>query len=790
MKLKNDQTLSIAVGSSARSKVWKNKKMLWSEFVERLSIPVVTAETMSEFMQASKIDRGRIKDVGGYVSGHLRKGQRSPRNVAFKQVLTLDIDFAHSDFWVDFQIQYDNAAVLHATHSHTEKDPRYRLLMPVDRELSPVEYEACARYVAGELGIELFDNTTFEVNRLMFWPSTPKDVEYYFELQDGEFLDADEILSNYVDFTDSSEWATARHVDERIKGLADKQETPTEKKGIVGAFCRTYGIEEAIAEFLSDVYVPAKEGRYTFCGGSTVAGVVVYDNTFTFSHHGTDPTGGKLCNSFDLVRLNKFGVLDENNSGAKSFKAMEEFARRDKKVNRTIASEKLTEARYSFSAIDDEDALEVTESDLDWAEQLETDSKGRYLSTSNNIDLILSNDKHLKGAFKFNTFANKKYVCYGLPWRKIDKPEPMRTVDFSGIRNYIEGVYGIASMQKIDDSLALVFERNSYHPIRDYLGSLTWDGQTRVDNILIDYFGTPDDIYHREAIRKMLVGAVARVTVPGIKFDLVLTLVGEQGTGKSTLVHKLGRGWSTDTFMTVHGKEAFEQLFGSWLVEMAELSGLRKAEAESIKHYISKQEDTFRPAFGRTTETYKRQQVFIGTTNNLDFLSDPTGNRRFMPVRITAERAKKSIFDMSDFEIDQIWAEAVCMFKAGEKLYLSEEANLLATEEQLQHSQVDERSGIVSEFLNTLLPDSWDELDVFSRQAYLDDPKDGTVQREFVCIPEIWCECLGLPKNQMDRYKTRAINDIMKTFPEWERTKSTKRFSGYGIQKYYKRVKV
>ena len=393
-------------------------------------------------------------------------------------------------------------------------------------------------------------------------------------------------------------------------------------------------ITEVIEKFLSEVYVPtALEDRYTYLKGTASAGLIVYEDKFAYSHHGTDPCGGKLCNSFDLVRIHLYGHLDADgvNGKPKSFAAMEEMVRADKAVKKIIAAENIQESKYDFS--EDLEEAEAVESDnIEWMQELEVDSKGNYLSTSINLNMIFSNDSRLKKLFRQNDFDGKRYVFNTLPWRKVPTPEPIRSVDYSGVRNYIESIYGITGTLKIDDSIALEFEKNHYHPILDYLRGLEWDGTKRIDRILVDLLGAEDNIYSKEAIRKMLVGAVARVFNPGVKFDLVLTLVSEQGTGKSSLLKALGKKWFSDTFLTVQGKEALEQIQGAWLIEMAELSGLRKAEVESVKHFISKQEDTFRPAYARTSETYPRQCVFFGTTNNKDFLRDPSGNRRFMPV--------------------------------------------------------------------------------------------------------------------------------------------------------------
>ena len=791
-RLNNDIGLSIAVGLSVSSKSWKNTKTTWSDLVKKLSTPVVTAETYKRFISATKQEQGKIKDVGGFVGGFLTNGKRDKTSVLYRQLITLDIDFSHENFWWDFTMLFDCAAVIHSTHKSCPEKPRHRLVIPLDREVSQEEYQAIARKVAGDLNIDLFDQSTFDVNRLMFWPSISADAEYYFEYQDGPILDADYILSLYNDWHDTTEWPAASDSNDIIRQAIKKQENPVDKKGIVGLFCRTYTIQSAIETFLSDTYTSAGEDRYTYANGSTAAGLIVYDDIFAYSHHGTDPAGGRLCNAFDLVRIHRFGHLDtgkeKEDKDKKSFKAMEELASKDLLVKKHIAEEKFAEAKFEFA----EEAVQAINEEIDtsWVTQLDANTKGEYDNSANNINIIIQYDQFLKGVFKLNSFDNKRYVTRSLPWRKIDFIEPLKDVDYSGVRNYIECVYGIVSSQKVDDALALEFEKKRFHPIVDYLKSISWDGTKRIDNLLIEYFGAEDNAYTKAAIRKMLCAAVARVFEPGVKFDTALILVGPQETYKSTFIKKLGKRWFSDTFTTVQGKESFEQLQGAWIIEMAELSGLKKAEVETIKHFISKREDQFRPAYGRTVETYQRQCVFFGTTNKDDFLRDPTGNRRFLPIDVRPEFVTKSVpNDLTEEEIDQIWAEAYVLYKAGEPLYMTGEEDVIAKIEQRKHSETDERRGIIEEYLNRKYPNNWDKMDLYTRKQWLDDPlsQNGTIQKDFVCIAEIWCECLGKDKTDMSRYNTREINEILKVLPEWEYINSTKNFAIYGKQKYYKR---
>jgi len=744
--------IEISTGSSAKSKKWRAQTIKWADLVRKLSKTTKTAETLVEFLRMSKDDQLNIKDVGGYVGGLLRGARRKPENVVHRQLITLDLDFANIEFWEDFALAFECAAVLHGTHKHQPSAAKYRLIIPLDRAVSPLEYEAIARRVAGDLGIELFDKTTFQPSRLMFWPSTPADQPYEFHEQKGDPLSADEMLATFTDWREVSSWP--RHASEVVdlENRVGKQEDPTEKRGLIGAFCRTYTIQDAIAEHLADRYTETStEGRYTFTAGSAAGGLTTYNNLFAYSHHGTDPASGQLCNAYDLVRLHKFGYLDEGSRATHnrpSDAKMADFCRDDKRTRETMARESVAAVREAFG----EPAASperVEPEAAEWLEVLDMDKKGAILPSAGNFSAIIRNDEQLKKAFKLNELDGRGYLCRSVKWRKVESPEPLKNVDFAGLRNYIERAYGIASSAKVEDALALEIQRESFHPIQDYLEALSWDGVERVDTLLIDYFGAVDNQYTREAIRKPLAAAVRRVYEHGAKFDLVLTLVGEQGNGKSTFLNRLGGRWFSDTFLTVQGKEALEQIQGVWLIEMAELSGLRKAEVESIKHFISKREDIFRPAYGRTAETFKRQCVFFGTTNKIGFLTDASGNRRFAPVLTKYSKDQPrpkgtpSPFTMTREDVAQIWAEVMATLR-DEPLYFSPEAEAMATDAQREHVEHDDREGLVVEYLEAKLPDDWAKLDTYERRAYLELGGTKGAQRSKVCAAEIWVSAARL----------------------------------------------
>lgn len=782
MDVLNDKKLDIALGNSRKTKTWKNKPVLWSELLDRMAQPTRTSETLAEYRAMTKDQQSNIKDVGGFVGGYCNNGNRS--DIRFRSVLCLDADYADGALWDDWGLLYGNAAAVYSTHKHTPEKPRLRLVVPLARNVTPDEYQAIGRRVANTLGIDKFDDTTYQPQRVMYWPSCSQDGAYVYHHLDGAFLDPDAVLATYHNWRDVSSWPMSSRVAEIVKRTAAKQKDPLEKGGLVGAFCRAYTIQEAIAEYVP-TYQPCEDGRYTYTEGSTAAGVVVYEDKFSFSHHATDPASGQLCNAWDLVRLHKYGALDADTapdtpaSSRPSYKAMAQLAAEDKRVKAQLVSDRVAEASEDFAA---------PVENADWRQQLKITEKGGIAQTIENVVIILRHDPKLAGRIAINEMEHNIVTLSSLPWRQVKSPSQWTDADDAALRYYLERFYGISGKDRIFDAVNVVAQEGSFHPVREYLDSCAWDGVPRVETLLIDYLGAEDSPYTRAVTRKALVAAVARIYRPGCKFDYMLTLRGRQGLGKSALIARLGGKWFSDTFTTMQGKDAYEQVMGVWIMEVGELAGMRKAEAETIKLYISKQVDRFRPAYGRRLQEFPRQCIFVATTNETQFLRDATGNRRFWVVD-TPGTPTHSIWDeLTPETVRQIWGEAVELYKAGEELFLPRELEEAAREIQDLYEEENPRAGLVADYLDRLLPEDWDAMDLYARRAWLETGGEGTVKRRIVCIMEIWAEALGGNPDRYDRYAGKEIRDIMAGLKDWRRSKKDRiTIQPYGRQRYYER---
>ena len=786
----NKYALSVS-GSSASLK-WTTVKYTWSDFLERLNRDIRSTETMRDFDRLDRTARANLKDVGGYMAGELSGARRLKSAVLSRSMITLDVDYADSLFPVEFETRFPGvAAVIYNTRSDREKSRRFRVVIPFAEEVQDsAQYEAAARKMAELLGIDLFDPTTFQAERMMYWQSLSSDQPKVFEVFEGEPISAEYLLSLYgnnEEWRDIRNWAFKSDQEKETRAIVSKAmaQNPREKAGLVGAFCRAYSVPAAIEKYLSDVYeIAPGNDRYTYKAGHSVGGMIVFDDLFCFSYHSTDPiSDGHAYNAYDLVRVHKFGHLGKEDSA----KEMNKLVCADKECVKDMVTPDadLDDFDDYGDAVKSDSTKEVTE--LVW----DLDGKGNKQVTVNNFVNAFKSDPLLNGLLAYDML--KETIVFTRPSftaKGSKKGDLVNDTDISIIKGRIERMHGIYNDAKLNDAIEQVSSDNAFHPIKLYLESLTWDGVPRIDTFLVDYMGAEDNAYTREAFRKMLLAAVTRIYEPGRKFDTALVFYSEQGVGKSTLIQRLSKGWFNDSLTNLSGKESYEAIQFAWLVELAELSALRKSDVEAVKNFISKREDTYRGAYARRVKTHKRQCVFFGSTNDDEFLKDATGNRRFFPVEVKRTRKTRLIFEPEfDAIVDQLWAEAMEGYMLGEALTLTDGAEAIAGGTREEFTERTPIQGLIEEYLDRLFPADYEDRFLAQRLDFLngDLGEEGTETKNSFSLIELWTEALGRRKDEYTVVKARELSNAVKALKGWKRDKQARQ-KIYGPQVIYRRV--
>lgn len=713
----------------------------WAVFIKRLSTPVKTRESMQEYVKMDKADKLSLKDVGGFIGGTLVENKRQANHLLSRTLIVLDVDNAPQTFFEDFIFSNTRQCLIHSTHSSTKENPRYRIIYPLTNPVTGEKYMQICLQLIKEIGESYFDATTVSASRLMFWPSIPNNAKY-------EFVDLPGTTLNPNDFKNISGSDVRPSLRRPGRPI---QKNPTEKDGAIGVFCQKYTIKEAITKFLNDIYLPTPlPDHYTYVKGSVPGGLWVVNDNFAYSFHNTDPAGGRLCNAFDLVRIHKQFDVPQ----------MVRFCFEDPEIKSKVAAQE-------FNVQHGRDKDEPLE---EWEKNLHRNKGGNIFPTDDNFAKIFDNDPNLKNNLRLNDWDGVIWIQHQIPRMPEGKfPRPIVNNDYAALKQYIGIRYGISSIDKIDNALSVTANLNHYNPLIDYLESLKWDGNSRMSTVFHDYLGAKDTKITREICEKWLLGAISRALSPGIKFDIVPILVGPQGCGKSTLINKLGQSWYSDNLTSFNTKDSLELLTSVWIMELSELVGLRKAEAETAKQFLTKQIDMFRPAYGRVVENRPRRCVFIGTTNKQDFLTDETGNRRYFPVEVAVEEPKFNVWEQLTPEIvGQIWAETYQQYLTHwvvdeQPQPVTTNVNLADEMEKAKYryeEEFDELLPLIVAYLQTPLPLEWESMNTAQRRAYLKRPEEYVKEEPGKCLyksatsyTEIWVECLGKEIGDTDFFK-------------------------------------
>ena len=822
----SDSTYTIAVGRSRRDTEWHNTAVTWGKLKELLRHRRTTC-TLREYQQLSKEEQGRIKDVGGFVGGELKAdGRRTADNIKCRTLLTLDVDHATK---LPTKIAPRYALIVYSTHSHTPEAPRYRVVAPLSRPCNDIEYQAVAHRMAEGLGVDIVDMTSCEPPRLMYWAAAPRDAETFYYQQDGEPVDVDAVLATYRDYTNTAEWAgTPREGTPRggrprttPRDTSARMEDPRIKDNIVGSWCRTYDCIDVLEQMIPNLYKPAGFNRYSHIGSSSWGGLCIYDNgTFCYSYHESDPIGGQLLNAWDLYRLTHYAHLDAQAAATTridrlpSYTAMAEYALTIPEVKQDyLAHTKarntadLGEVGFSFA---ETTTPEDNEDDPDsWLSELATDAKGNIANTLTNYALILKHDPNaIKGRVVYDEFRGEKRVVGDLPWERTDGTS-WTDADTACLALYIDRTYKLRSKDYLTMMLDAVTQGNDFrrNVVQEFIEQEQWDGTPRVDNLFIKYLGAEDADYSRMITRKSLVACVARAYKPGIKYDQITVLVGSQGIGKSSILRKLAGGGDLfmDSFtMDARSNKMQESVRGAWIIEIPELEGFYKQDMNVIKSFVSKQSDTYRPAYGREQIKVPRTCVFFATTNDGDFLRDSSGNRRFWILQCGEPQAPLS--ELTPSEVAQVWAEAKVIFDSGEeRLYLNKEEGEELAKRQRDYDMDNDLLGELQAFLEILLPSDWEAYSKLERRAYIQAYKSGTpyyrrteygdvqriegvVQRIEISAVEVLNEFFG-EDNGRANIQTRKANNLLRKLDGWEGSRGRVSLTGgYGRQIVFRRT--
>lgn len=809
---------------------WENQSLTWEELLERFSSPTVTPETTEEYKAMSREKKTAVKDVGGFVGGYCTQGRRRVENILCRDLLTYDFDEFDSDRLRELEEGLAGYAwALYSTHSHTPDKWRVRVIIPATRSIEPDEFGAVSRKVASRIGMKGLDKGSFDLNRLMFWPSVSSDGEFLYRHGQGEFIHPEAVKAEYTDWRDAGEWPLAEDEEKADiftrrgeagaalrafsrRGNGGRQEDPTEKKGLVGAFCRTYDIAGAIGKYLSHIYEPAPNGHYTHVGSSSCGSAKLLEGgNLIYSFHATDPLGCRMLNSWDLVRLALFRDKDEEAAeGTRterlpSTKAMEALALGDPAVK----SRYLREKSDDFEDLDIPEEEETENEEKPDAPREEEEDvmamldmqKGEVAVTAKNVSRILLHDKRLKGKIRLDVFSNNIEIIGKLPWKTQGKY--WRNLDTDSLLTYFDKRYGMRkNTQIIERTFNDYLNNHAIHPVKEYLKGLPeWDGEKRLGRLFIDVLGAADTDLNRKLAELIFTAAVRRIEEPGAKFDYCVILFGPEGAYKSTLFSVMGGQWFSDSVSSIEGKDGKESIQGVWIAEISELTGLKKSEIATQKQFISSQEDRYRPAYGKITEVRPRQCVMVGTTNEEHFLKGVNDKNRRMPV-VEINPALKKIEGSPRKWVaehrDQLWAEAKELEKKKEPLFLGDAYEDEIREIQDRHNLDldDPLFTALADYLEWWLPEGWELKSLEDRKDIIIHPYDkgdGVFQikekRNRVTIPEIMEECIGMSKNHPNyTMMSRKIGQYMKRFPGW-------RVAGilrgiYGCQKTWERVKV
>lgn len=825
------RVFNIAMLSHIKTNYWKNEKYELDELISLLKDPYDTISSApvifigaDEEETLSNLYKSELFIAADISEKKLYHNKLSNDVISNHSLITLDLKSSRDEVRQLVKEKLNGRAVLNTNLDHFNKVTN-RLYIPLSRNLDNLEYQAVARQIVKKLGAEHFNADSFDLTRPLYLPLTflHNDNDAYDEIGIGEevntdkpVLNPDEFLKMYTDYRNVAEW----YVDKSELKVNDEIEVTNH---LEKQFLKVSSISDVLNKYLHDVYEKVDD-TYSLINSEIKNSVKILDDKYFKSFDVTDETFElPPLNAFELIRVKKFRHLDETqradtqrinlNSLKATIKLInekedlsaqlikEEAVSNESFEERLKVSVNTSEKETSKSRNVNDIAKPTIDSPRTIATTLSKTAEGKVKNSARNLLLIMNSDENLAGTFRYDEFKAQIVKTKKMYWEnydvKTDYDRTWRDSDDAALRAYLDIHYTIDNKSKIEDAFLNSAFQEKFHPIRDYLKGLVWDGKERVSTLFSDFLGAEDNKLNQEITKLSLKAAVGRVYRPGIKYDHVTTLFGGQGIGKSMLISKLARNreWFNDSLQVVGSKDAYELLQGSWIVELAEMAATRKADIETTKNFVTKTSDKYRPAYGRHTVDHPRQCVFFASTNEEEFLKDKTGNRRYLPVTVGIHKDRVRPQELTPEYVDQLWAEAVQLFEESSNLVLPVEVQGDLEEVIENHTDLGSSFGAVKEYLNQPITKDWNKLSLDERRQLLDDPislrnRPDVEERKFICVAQLLEEAIGHDNHkQVKPVQRNEATGIMNNMKDWRKPNpdepKTKRFGQYGVQKYY-----
>ena len=749
--MQNNRPITIYTARSRRDLRLQAAPMDVHELFSRLEQSQAIPYSCDAYKALPKAQQDDLKDIGAYIAGELQNGSRRNGCVLTRCAAVLDADNLSVGGTGDFLRRVDGLGCCYCVHStakHSPGAPRLRAVIPFAEDMPAEQYAPVVRILCSMIQPEMswYDPSTDQAGRIMYNPAHCQDVAAVYEVGDKPLLDAKALLSQWGNWRDAAEWPNFPRAQAPTK-LAEKQADPTGKSGPVGAFCRTYDVPGAMAKFLPGVYEEAAPGRYTFTGGSTWGGAVLYqDGKFLFSHHATDPAGGKLVNAFDLVRLHLFGEQDdEAKPGTRgnrlpSYMSMIALVHQDPQASLVLAQENFA-GGFTEEPTDQEAAIALGRCD---GEAI----NARHVRLALRATGIRVRKNLITGAAEISGMPDeysREEAANTLPVYLLDI---LRGVGLTGV-----------TVNAISNYLANILDKNRYNPVCEMIEAAPWDGVERFPALLETLFIKPDS-FDVVLVKKWLIQCVAMAYNDAEHpraAEGALTLQGPQGIGKTLLFRRLSirESWFAEgVTLDIRNKDHILRATGAWICELGELDSTLKKEQSGLKAFITAPTDTIRAPYAREAVKRTRHTSVCATVNPDYFLKDDTGDRRFWVVRVNQINLDK-LLALSEEWFIQLWREVYNWYgenPEGFRLTKAEQATLNERNQDFREPLPGEEE--IRQALNwDLPPERWGEFSAtdLARRLFI-NPSSSTIRQTGRAISKI--------AREDERIKSRILHGV------------------------------